>query len=316
MFYDCDMAKLTPNQIVRRLKGAPLSIVMLLALHGGAPVKEKFLRLWSGYSYHPVHDAIEFLSSPELAWIVPEDGGWRLGPEMRAFAGQLGSSLPLAQETAQDPQVCAASQAPGASSVRCTSSSVRDFRDSVRGAGEHCAGDTGLDPGDSGLDPGQKRRENRAPFRENRAPVVVAVVDLNINLINNNNSPRGLKRQTSPPVFSPARKKLSRSKQPGGGIYRPPPVRALFPGLCEDSPAGWSIRRRAITLHDHELGMYTCPLLLGMALSDVNHRLNFPEDVRDILGKMTSVEEYQKGHFSIQEKIVYFLVLTLFIEYH
>lgn len=64
-------------RMVRELKGAPLSVLILIAL-AGMPVSREWLILMSGYSDKPVDQALKLLAGPEHQLICRTLGGWRL----------------------------------------------------------------------------------------------------------------------------------------------------------------------------------------------------------------------------------------------
>lgn len=63
-------------RMVRELKGAPLSCLILIAIAG--PVDNAWLCRMSGYTDKPVSQALKLLSSPEYQLINRGRGGWRL----------------------------------------------------------------------------------------------------------------------------------------------------------------------------------------------------------------------------------------------
>lgn len=64
-------------RMVRELKGAPLSCLVLLML-AGMPVSNEWLCMMSGYTDKPVAQALKLLSSPEHQLVCRTSGGWRL----------------------------------------------------------------------------------------------------------------------------------------------------------------------------------------------------------------------------------------------
>ncbi len=76
------MANIVPPPVftarmVRELKGAPLSCLILIML-AGMPVSNEWLCRMSGYTDKPVAQALKLLSSPEYQLICRTSGGWRL----------------------------------------------------------------------------------------------------------------------------------------------------------------------------------------------------------------------------------------------
>src|SRR5512140_2760847 len=63
-------------RMVRELKGAPLSCLVLIML-AGMPVSNDWLCRMSGYTDKPVAQALKLLSSPEYQLICRTSGGWR-----------------------------------------------------------------------------------------------------------------------------------------------------------------------------------------------------------------------------------------------
>lgn len=63
--------------MVRELKGAPLSCLILLVL-AGMPVSNEWLCRMSGYTDKPISQALKLLSSPEYQLICHAAGGWRI----------------------------------------------------------------------------------------------------------------------------------------------------------------------------------------------------------------------------------------------
>lgn len=62
-------------RMVRELKGAPLSCLILLAVAGG-PVHNEWLCRMSGYTDKPISQALKLLSSPEYQIARRTRGGW------------------------------------------------------------------------------------------------------------------------------------------------------------------------------------------------------------------------------------------------
>ena len=160
------------NKTVRHLKGAPLAVVMLLVMRGGGPCDEKFLRCWSGYSYHSVSEALEYLSSQEMQWVVYAAGGWRLSAQCPAVAEMLALFAQMAQTSF-------AGQAAPSGQGAPSSGRGADARHAEAGASE--AGGALQSAGLDGSSlPGEMSRKSRDS-------VVVDVVESRLNLENNNN---------------------------------------------------------------------------------------------------------------------------------
>jgi hypothetical protein len=64
-------------RMVRELKGAPLSVLILL-LSADQPVSNQWLETMSGYSDKPIAQALHLLSSPEYQIVVRTYKGWRI----------------------------------------------------------------------------------------------------------------------------------------------------------------------------------------------------------------------------------------------
>ena len=65
------------SRFVRELKGAPLSVLVLLLI-ADQPVSNDWLENMSGYSDKPVAAALSLLSSPEYQYVVKTFKGWRI----------------------------------------------------------------------------------------------------------------------------------------------------------------------------------------------------------------------------------------------
>ena len=87
-------------RMVRELKGAPLSCLVLLML-AGMPVSNEWLCMMSGYTDKPVAQALKLLSSPEHQLVCRTSGGWRLSDAFqlalinRNFSDSTTTAIPL-----------------------------------------------------------------------------------------------------------------------------------------------------------------------------------------------------------------------------
>ena len=81
--------------LVRTLKGAPLSCLMVLALADG-PVEVGRLSMLTGYSYHPVTEALKMLAEIGLARSGKQRSDWQITPN----ALQVFAALQASESTA------------------------------------------------------------------------------------------------------------------------------------------------------------------------------------------------------------------------
>jgi hypothetical protein len=80
-------------RMVRELKGAPLSCLILLLL-AGSPVSNEWLCRMSGYTDKPVAQALKLLSSPEYQMICRTHGGWRIADAFQLALMSRNISVP------------------------------------------------------------------------------------------------------------------------------------------------------------------------------------------------------------------------------
>lgn len=73
-------------RMVRELKGAPLSCLILL-IASSNPVSNDWLCMMSGYTDKPVAQALRLLSSPEYQLVKKARGGWVLAKDFQAALG-------------------------------------------------------------------------------------------------------------------------------------------------------------------------------------------------------------------------------------
>lgn len=80
-------------RMVRELKGAPLSCLILLML-AGQPVSNEWLCMMSGYTDKPVSQALRMLAGPEYQIAVRTAGGWRLSNAFQEILINRNISVP------------------------------------------------------------------------------------------------------------------------------------------------------------------------------------------------------------------------------
>ncbi len=93
-----------PQSTVRLLKGAPLSIVMILLMNGNAATPAGTLEMWTGYADRSISKGIVLLTS--LGLLLHSSRGYRLaeGVQMSLFGGQ-GALPEMSQWSTQNREI-------------------------------------------------------------------------------------------------------------------------------------------------------------------------------------------------------------------
>lgn len=87
--------------MVRELKGAPLSCLILLIM-AEMPVSNEWLCMMSGYTDKPIAQALKLLSSPEYQMAVRVSRGWRIAKGLQMVLPLINRNFSVSATTAID----------------------------------------------------------------------------------------------------------------------------------------------------------------------------------------------------------------------
>lgn len=93
-----DEAHYFTPRMVRELKGAPLSCLILLLL-AGQPVSNEWLSMMSGYTDKPVSQALKMLAGPEYQLITRTLKGWRIASTFQEILMSRNNSVPTTTDS-------------------------------------------------------------------------------------------------------------------------------------------------------------------------------------------------------------------------